>query len=457
MKKSFITIINLAFIGVIALTACQPGAAKQVSNNTPSTETKALAVESFIADMAQNVAGERIKIDTLMPIGIDPHAFEPTPQDVAKISDSRILIVNGAGFEEWLDEVIANAGGKRTLIEAAAGLQSRTAGEGEEAEISPEEKAEELCAALTEQPVKEEKQAGTDVNSAAELHHEHESGHEHEAELLSLKLNKQTDGSFAGYVRLDVEEEGDTIIAAGPGKLRLTTVDSKPVEIEGTLTLNCAGINQALIAELAPGEYLLELNSFQSETTPLLAGPATGHHHHHEGDPHFWLDPVNVIKYTENIRDGLIQADPAGKEIYTQNAANYIDKLKELDQFIRQEVSAIPPEKRMIVTNHESFGYFADRYGFKIIGTIIPSVSTNASPSAQQLARLIDHIKEAKATAIFLETGSNPNLAEQITQETGIKVVSELFTHSITEAGGKAPTYIDMMKYNVKAIVDALK
>jgi ABC-type Zn uptake system ZnuABC Zn-binding protein ZnuA len=456
MKKGFITIINLAIISGIALAACQPGAAGQALTNASPTEIKALAVESFIADMAQNVAGERIKIDTLMPIGLDPHAFEPTPQDVAKISDSRILIVNGAGFEEWLDEVIANAGGERTLIEAAAGLQSRTAREGEEAEMSPEEKAEELCATLTDKPLKEEKQAGSDANSAIELHHEHESDHEHEAELLSLKLNSQTDSSFAGFVRMNVEEEGDTVIAAGPGELKLTTTEGSPVEVEETLTLNCAGVNQALIAELTPGEYLLKLSGFQSETTPLLAGPIAGHHHH-QGDPHFWLDPINAIKYVENIRDGLIQADPAGKEIYTQNAADYIAKLKDLDQFIQQEVSIVPPEKRLIVTNHESFGYFADRYGFKIIGTIIPSVSTNASPSAQQLARLIDHIKGAKATAIFLETGSNPNLAKQIAQETGIKVVSELFTHSITEAGGKAPTYIDMMKYNVKAIVNALK
>ena len=99
--------------------------------------------------------------------------------------------------------------------------------------------------------------------------------------------------------------------------------------------------------------------------------------------------------------------------------------------------------------------FWAERYGVKLSEERRGEV--NLRRTEAQLARLIDHIKEAKATAIFLETGSNPNLAEQITQETGIKVVSELFTHSITEAGGKAPTYIDMMKYNVKAIVDALK
>ena len=109
------------------------------------------------------------------------------------------------------------------------------------------------------------------------------------------------------------------------------------------------------------------------------------------------------------------------------------------------------------MTNHESFGYFADRYGFKIIGTIMPSVSTGSAPSAQQLARLIDQIKATGATAIFLETGTNPQLAKQVANETGIKVVTELYSHSITDASGPAPTYLDMMKSNVTAIVAALK
>jgi ABC-type Zn uptake system ZnuABC Zn-binding protein ZnuA len=284
-----------------------------------------IAVETFLADIAQNVAGERIIILSLIPIGLDPHAFEPTPRDVAKLTDAQLVIANGAGFEEWLQKVIENSGGTATILEASSGLQSRTAREGE--------------------------------------------------------------------------------------------------------------------------EVVVETNNLPNQT----------HDHHLEKDPHFWLDPLSVIHYVENIREGLILADPEGKEIYLKNAAAYITQLKELDQFIQEQVSTIPAERRMIVTNHESFGYFADRYGFKVIGTIIPSVSTGASSSAQQLASLIDHIRRTKATAIFLETGTNPQMAEQVSNETGIKVVSGLFTHSITEPGGKAPTYIDMMKFNVTIIVDALK
>ena len=120
-----------------ALTACQPAAAPAPTAPPTGATTAAgapaltvLAAESFIADMAQNVAGDRLKVETLMPLGLDPHAFEPTPQDVARIADSQVLIVNGAGFEEWLQEVLDNAGGQRQVIEASAGLASRCGARG---------------------------------------------------------------------------------------------------------------------------------------------------------------------------------------------------------------------------------------------------------------------------------------------------------------------------------------
>ena len=132
-------------------------------------------------------------------------------------------------------------------------------------------------------------------------------------------------------------------------------------------------------------------------------------------------------------------------------------QLQELDASIAQQVGQIPAERRQIVTNHESFGYFADRYGFTVIGTVVPSVSTGSAPSAQQLARLVDRIKATGAPAIFLETGANPQLAQQVAAETGVKVVTDLYSHSITPPDGAAPTYIDMMRYNTQAVVGALK
>jgi ABC-type Zn uptake system ZnuABC Zn-binding protein ZnuA len=308
MKKKLI----IAGILLVLLSACGQ-AAPTPTPRAAEIPLKVLAVETFLTDIAQNVAGERAAVESLIPIGLDPHAFEPTPRDVARIAGSQVLIANGSGFEEWLQKVLDNAGGQRTVIEASTGLNMRVPKQGE--------------------------------------------------------------------------------LSDHPGG----------------------------------------------------------------GDPHFWLDPNNAIQYVENIRDGLTQADPPGAETYKRNADAYIAQLKELDAWIRQQVDQIPPARRLLVTNHESFGYFADRYGFQIVGAIVPSVSSSASPSAQQMAELVRQIRQSGAPAIFLETGTNPQLADQIAGETGAKVVTGLYSHSVTDPGGPAPTYIEMMRYNVSAIVDALK
>jgi len=127
-----------------------------------------------------------------------------------------------------------------------------------------------------------------------------------------------------------------------------------------------------------------------------------------------------------------------------------------LDAWIIEQVSQIPPERRLLITNHESLGYFAERYGFTIAGTVVESFSSGASPSAGQVAGLIDQIKSSGAPAIFLDASDNEALAKQIADETGVRVVTDLHLESLTD-GSPAGTYIDMMKYNVTQIVEALK
>jgi ABC-type Zn uptake system ZnuABC Zn-binding protein ZnuA len=410
---------------------------------------KVLAAETFLANIAQNVAGNRLTVDALIPVGVDPHGFEPTPTDVRRVADSQVLIVNGAGFEEFLAKLLENAGGKRTVVEAVAGLKSREAKEGEQAkvEMSDADLVKSICGAAGGESPKSAP-SGKTATAATTL--------PGEEGLFAITLTKQTDGTFAGYVKLETDEAGDFQIAISDGKLSVAQ-KAKTIAAEKKVALKCAGLTQGHLVELNKGEAALTLTGFKTDKAIVLVAPAGGHAHHHAGDPHFWLDPNNVIKYVENIRDGLSQADPSGAATYQANASAYIAQLKQLDQWIAEQVKVIPPERRLFVTNHESFGYLADRYGFKVVGTIIPSISTGASPSAQQLATLVNQIKTAKAKAIFLETGTNPQLAKQIAQETGIKVVTELYTHSTTDAKGPAPTYIEMMKYNIKAIVDALK
>jgi ABC-type Zn uptake system ZnuABC Zn-binding protein ZnuA len=169
-----------------------------------------------------------------------------------------------------------------------------------------------------------------------------------------------------------------------------------------------------------------------------------------------WLDPVLVINYAENIRDGLVRFDPEGTEVYQANADRYINELKDLNGWIVQQVSQVPREKRLLVTNHESLGYFAERYGFTVAGTVIGSFSSGASPSAGQMAGLIEQIKSSGADAIFLDASDNETFANQIAEETGVRVVTDLHLESLTD-GPPAATYVDMMKQNVTLIVEALK
>lgn len=453
MKKLIITISGFLTLPFFLLSACGN---VQVSRLPDQAGLRVLAVESFLADIAQQVAGERLSVETLIPLGLDPHAYEPAPRDVAKITESHLLLVNGAGFEEWLDEVLENAGGERLIVEASEGLVSREAREGEEVVMPVEDKAEEICLQIAGLEPVSILALGEEDALDNNLGEEDEEGeHEHALEYLQVTLADQGNGSYGGEISLHAEA-GDFVIAFGEGRGALFSADGTEIDAEERLPITCGGLFQGYIYELEHDEYTFELSGFAMDMTNLVMGES-GDHHHDEGDPHFWLNPIHVVRYVENIRDGLIELDPDGAEIYRQNAELYTQTLIDLDIWIAGEVQQIPLEKRLMVTNHESFGYFADRYDFQIIGTLVPSVSTGASPSAQQLARLIDQIRASGARTIFLETGANTQLARQVAEETGIDVVTELYSHSISPPGGVAPSYVEMMKYNTLAIVEALK
>jgi ABC-type Zn uptake system ZnuABC Zn-binding protein ZnuA len=179
-------------------------------------------------------------------------------------------------------------------------------------------------------------------------------------------------------------------------------------------------------------------------------------HGHESGDPHTWTDPNNVIVWTENIAAALAEADPANAAAYRANADAYIASLRELDGWIRSEVEKIPAERRKLVTDHRALGYFADEYDFEQVGALVGSFSTNASPSAQELAALEDAIREQNVPAVFVGKTVNPDLAAQVAQDTDTKLVF-VYTGSLSEPGGEADSYIEFMRYNVNAIVEALK
>lgn len=180
-----------------------------------------------------------------------------------------------------------------------------------------------------------------------------------------------------------------------------------------------------------------------------------GHSHDpSDADPHAWQSVPNAKIYVSNIRDALIAADPAGVEAYKANAVAYLAKLDALDRDIREAVAKIPSERRSVISTHDAFGYFAAAYGIKFIAP--QGVSTESEPSARDIAAIISQIKKQKIPAVFLENVSDPRLMRRIAAETGANIGGTLYSDSLTDEKGPAPTYIDMVRHNIKALTSAL-
>jgi ABC-type Zn uptake system ZnuABC Zn-binding protein ZnuA len=296
----FILATSLMFI----LTACSKRTLSEADG-----KLKVLATTTIVADVVKQIGGDLIDLEVLLPVGVDPHTFSPTPQDLARISSADLVFINGAGLEEFMQKYLDN-------------------------------------------------------------------------------------------IREDVK-----IIAV-------------------------------------------------SEGVSLIQVP--GDPEHVAGDPHTWTDPSNVKVWVENISAALEEADPVNSESYRESARAYLARLDELDAWIEEQVSQIPQENRKMVTDHETLAYFAKRYGFTQIGTVIPGTSTLAEPSAQETAKLEDLIRQGNIPAIFVDTTANPQLTEQISSDLGIKVIP-IYSGSLTGPEGEAGSYLDYMRYNVLAIIESLR
>jgi len=178
---------------------------------------------------------------------------------------------------------------------------------------------------------------------------------------------------------------------------------------------------------------------------------------HGEFDPHVWHDVNNAIHMVERIRDGLAAADPANADTYRANADTYLQQLKDLDAFVVDRVDTLPAERRKLVTTHDTFGYFARRYGFEIVGTTLGSVSTEvADPSAADIVALVEQIKAVGVPTIFSESIEGGSVTERIAREAGDELAPTLYTDALGEPGSDGETYERMMRYNVETMVMAL-
>jgi zinc/manganese transport system substrate-binding protein len=173
-----------------------------------------------------------------------------------------------------------------------------------------------------------------------------------------------------------------------------------------------------------------------------------------DADPHAWQSVVNAKIYAGNIRDALIVADPAGEATYRANADAYLAKLDALDREVREAIARIPEAGRKVISTHDAFGYFADAYGVAFIAP--QGVSTESEASARDIAAIITQIRTAKIPAVFLENIIDVRLIRRIAAETGTKIGGTLYSDSLTGENGDSPTYIDMVRHNIKVLTSAL-
>jgi ABC-type Zn uptake system ZnuABC Zn-binding protein ZnuA len=263
-----------------------------------------VATTTQAADLARNVGGQRVEVRAMLTPGADPHDYEPRPSDVAAIAESRLVVRSGGEVDEWLGDVLENAG--------------------------------------------------------------------EDAAPVTLIESVKTIG------------DGDGV------------------------------------------------------------------------DPHWWQDPRNGVLAVAAIRDALTASDPGGRAQYRRNAARYAGRLERLDRGIAACVARVAPDKRKLVTTHDSLAYFARRYGIEVVGAVIPSLSTQAQASARDVDRLVRQIREEGVEAVFPESAVDAELERAIAREADARVGGALYADTLGPRGSEAETYVGALAADTATLVEGM-
>ena len=386
-----LTLVLAGLLAIAVVAGCSGG--DGTDGGGESAVVQVVTTTSFIADWAQNVGGDRVEVFSLVPTGADPHGFQPGARDVAKIADADIVFSVGLGLEgSWLTELLENAArDPSSIIELSDAIE-------------PIEFAE---------------------------------SHKEDVELLG----------HIGEVVHEVEE-GELTAEDGIEKIRELLAAAE--EDEEAAAMVQAIIDQVDSGAMDPADGIEEIEHLISEGEDEHKG-----HGHGVEDPHFWFDPLRVKLAVNEIVARLSVLDPDGADGYVANASEYNVQLDELDAWTQVQVASVPDVRRFLVTSHDSFGYFADRYGFEVVGVIL-STTTEAEPSAEHLTELVEVVEEYNVPAVFGEATVSERLATSIAEESGAELI-RLYSGSLGGEGSGAETYLDMMRTNVERIVRALK
>ena len=196
------------------------------------------------------------------------------------------------------------------------------------------------------------------------------------------------------------------------------------------------------------GQSVVASQGIKARTMPSEKGKS-------ETDPHAWQDPTNVMLYVRNIAAALSKIDPPGASTYQANSEAYILELQTLDKESKTAFAAIAADKRKVITSHDAFGYFGAHYDIRFLAP--QSMSTEAEPSAREVAKLIKQIQKEKIKAVFVENMSNPKLLAQLSKDAGVTIGPALYVDALSKAGGPAGSYLKLMRHNVTQLLAGMK
>ena len=397
MKKILFSATALVAIVSLVLAGC--GDDNDSESADSSDKPLIVVTTNILGDVVTNMVGDSFDVETIMPPGSDPHDFQASAQQVQMMMSADLLIVNGANFEEGMLDVIENAESDGVMIFEATSVISQLEGSDDHSEHGGHDDHDE--------EKDHDDHEGHDDHDDHEGHDDHDEEKDHDDHEGHDDHDEEKDhDDHEGHDDHDEEKDHDDHEGHGHDE------EKDHDDHEG---------------------------------------------HDHGGiDPHFFTDPARMAIVAQELSEVLAANFPDADQGFVSTANDYVQQLQDLDSEVEETLSVISSDKRLLVTNHSVFAYFADRYSFTILGEIIPSSSTLASASAQQLASLAEEIKESQVKAIFADASSSDALAQTLADEVNDVKVINLYTESLGDPGSSGDSYIDMIRFNAEAIASAL-
>ncbi|MBZ0330813.1 zinc ABC transporter substrate-binding protein [Halomonas sp. ANAO-440] len=355
---------------------------------------------SILADMVENVGGEHVEVTSLVGPDSDAHVFSPSPRDARNLADADLVVFNGLLFEGWMERLIDSSDYAGPLVTATDGIDK-----------------------LDYHGHDHDKAHGHDDHDEHGHDHGHDDhGHDHDDHGHDDHGHDHDDHGHDDHGH-DHDDHGHDDHGHDH--------DDHGHDDHG---------------------HDHDDHGHGDHDNHDDHGHDDHDHAHGEHDPHAWQDLAMGQVYVGNILEGLIEADPDNEAAYRENAERYINEIQATDDEIRQLIGEIPASTS-VITGHDSFGYFSNAYGLRFLSPV--GLSTEAEPSAADMARLIDVIREQNVKALFHENMTSPAIINQLSEETGLPIAGTLYADALA-AEGDASTYLGMMRHNAQVLHDAL-